>query len=165
MHSVHGRETMSLIPAIVHPMYKSNIRNSEPVAEQLIQGGYRNGTSGDCLRQHPHPCRSNNSSCLPLPLFNSLDEHTVGLGNESLDAGKLNWKERIRHYTWTFFAMTMATGGIANVLYAGKRCIYTTAYLQLHCITIDSSPQYLIVSPDLTRLGSHFSSSIYYFSF
>ncbi|KAL8939780.1 MAG: hypothetical protein Q9216_003167 [Gyalolechia sp. 2 TL-2023] len=32
---------------------------------------------------------------------------------------KLHWRERIRHYTWTFFTMTMATGGIANVLYTG----------------------------------------------
>ena len=31
----------------------------------------------------------------------------------------LHWRERIRHYTWTFFTMTMATGGIANVLYQG----------------------------------------------
>lgn len=101
-------------------MYKSNVRNSELVPEQLIQGGSRTGRSEDyLLRQHPHQCRSNNSSCLPLPLSNALDEQSVGLENESLDARKLNWKERIRHYTWTFFAMTMATGGIANVLYAG----------------------------------------------
>lgn len=32
---------------------------------------------------------------------------------------KLEWRERIRHFTWTFFTMTMATGGIANVLYTG----------------------------------------------
>lgn len=30
---------------------------------------------------------------------------------------KLAWKARIRHFTWTFFTSTMATGGIANVLY------------------------------------------------
>ena len=33
---------------------------------------------------------------------------------------KLHWRERIRHYTWTFYTMTMATGGIANVLHSGK---------------------------------------------
>ncbi|KAL8992727.1 MAG: hypothetical protein Q9188_007512, partial [Gyalolechia gomerana] len=33
---------------------------------------------------------------------------------------RLHWRERLRHYTWTFFTMTMATGGIANVLYTGK---------------------------------------------
>ncbi len=32
---------------------------------------------------------------------------------------KLPWRERIRHFTWTWFCMTMATGGIANVLHAG----------------------------------------------
>jgi hypothetical protein len=30
---------------------------------------------------------------------------------------KLSFKERIRHFTWTWFCLTMATGGIANVLY------------------------------------------------
>ncbi|KAF2167774.1 hypothetical protein M409DRAFT_65875 [Zasmidium cellare ATCC 36951] len=29
----------------------------------------------------------------------------------------LHFKERIRHFTWTWFTMTMATGGVANVLY------------------------------------------------
>ncbi|KAF2738157.1 hypothetical protein EJ04DRAFT_429692 [Polyplosphaeria fusca] len=29
----------------------------------------------------------------------------------------LSFRERIRHFTWTWFTMTMATGGIANVLY------------------------------------------------
>ncbi|EDN11241.1 TDT malic acid transporter [Histoplasma capsulatum] len=29
----------------------------------------------------------------------------------------LPWKERIRHFTWAFFTLTMATGGLANVLY------------------------------------------------
>lgn len=47
----------------------------------------------------------------------------------SLGQGGLQWKERIRHYTWTFFTMTMATGGIANVLYSGDDR-YTL--LQLH---------------------------------
>lgn len=32
---------------------------------------------------------------------------------------KLEWKERIRHFTWGFFSSTMATGGIASILYQG----------------------------------------------
>lgn len=43
----------------------------------------------------------------------------VSLGERLLE--KLHWRERIRHYTWTFFTMTMATGGIANVLYEGTK--------------------------------------------
>lgn len=34
-----------------------------------------------------------------------------------LETKKLAIRERIRHFTWTWFTMTMATGGIANVLY------------------------------------------------
>ena len=33
---------------------------------------------------------------------------------------RLHWRERIRHYTWTFFTVTMATGGVANVLFTGE---------------------------------------------
>ena len=32
----------------------------------------------------------------------------------------LPWKMRIKHVTWAWFTLTMATGGIANVLHVGK---------------------------------------------
>ncbi|KAL9126831.1 MAG: hypothetical protein Q9217_004182 [Psora testacea] len=47
----------------------------------------------------------------------SASASEASLGERLLD--RLQWRERIRHYTWTFFTMTMATGGIANVLYTG----------------------------------------------
>lgn len=28
----------------------------------------------------------------------------------------LNFKERVHHFTWSWYTMTMATGGIANIL-------------------------------------------------
>ncbi|KAL4976536.1 voltage-dependent anion channel-domain-containing protein [Aspergillus desertorum] len=43
-----------------------------------------------------------------MPLARTMTEST---------GGKLNWKKRIRHFTWAFFTLTMATGGIANVIY------------------------------------------------
>ncbi|KAL8692629.1 MAG: hypothetical protein Q9218_002393 [Villophora microphyllina] len=44
-------------------------------------------------------------------------QSVVNLSKIDLSLERLHWRERIRHYTWTFFTMTMATGGIANVLY------------------------------------------------
>ncbi|KAJ5096229.1 hypothetical protein NUU61_005585 [Penicillium alfredii] len=32
-------------------------------------------------------------------------------------ASSLSWKKRIRHVTWAYFTLTMATGGLANVFY------------------------------------------------
>lgn len=40
--------------------------------------------------------------------------------DERMREGRLGFKDRIRHFTWTWFTMTMATGGIANVLYTSK---------------------------------------------
>ena len=52
---------------------------------------------------------------------------TPNLSNYNLAAQfeRLHWKERVRHFTWTFFTMTMATGGIANVLAMGEDSVTT----------------------------------------
>ena len=39
--------------------------------------------------------------------------------NQSIPTMRLSWKDRIKHVTWAYFTLTMATGGIANVLSAG----------------------------------------------
>lgn len=31
----------------------------------------------------------------------------------------LPWKKRLKHVTWAWFTLTMATGGISNTLYSG----------------------------------------------
>lgn len=51
---------------------------------------------------------------------NCLDQHSQ-LHRTITDssATTLSWKKRIRHVTWAYFTITMATGGLANVLYEG----------------------------------------------
>jgi len=50
------------------------------------------------------------------------------------------WKKRIRHFTWTFFTITMATGGIANVLHTGSDlCSSESSSSQTRLIFSDAS--------------------------
>jgi hypothetical protein len=42
---------------------------------------------------------------------------------------RIGWKKRIRHVTWAYFTLTMATGGLANVFYEGIPAIYETQYV------------------------------------
>lgn len=44
----------------------------------------------------------------------------------------LHFKERIRHFTFTWFTMTMATGGVANVLYQGGPLPLGTSQFNLY---------------------------------
>jgi hypothetical protein len=80
--------------------------------------------------------RENPFENLDLSLEKTVDERAVngneegseaendgdnGVEEDEAEAQKenLSFRERIRHFTWTWFTMTMATGGIANVLYSG----------------------------------------------
>ncbi|KAJ5480947.1 hypothetical protein N7539_006841 [Penicillium diatomitis] len=51
-------------------------------------------------------------------LFDPGEQDGRGLSRRTTDASakKLSWKKRIRHITWAYFTLTMATGGLANVL-------------------------------------------------
>ena len=55
--------------------------------------------------------------------------------SEKLDE-KIEWKQRIRHFTWNFFSMNMATGGVANVLHSRMYILF----LKLNDCSIQSVP-------------------------
>lgn len=45
------------------------------------------------------------------------EKSEVSIENNADAIRRIGWKQRIKHFTWTWFAMNMATGGIANVMY------------------------------------------------
>ncbi len=96
------------------------------------QDGYRTPTIEDYEHQIAHSARdehirggkSSGSSRTRLPVLHSgifgKHRNLSRLNVSHRIEEKLQWRERIRHFTWTFFTVTMATGGIANVIYSGK---------------------------------------------
>jgi hypothetical protein len=53
---------------------------------------------------------------------NDVSRSDTGLvGEEDRDAKKVGIRDRVGCYTWTWFTMTMATGGIANVLHSSNK--------------------------------------------
>lgn len=121
---------------VIQPL-DHGVKDGNSLPKHMIpfgQDGYRTPTVEDYEKHEEqfdpsgasNGALSNNSSRYRLP-------HSPNgiLGHNSANASiasslaerlfeKLEWRERLRHYTWTFFTMTMATGGIANVLYEGK---------------------------------------------
>ncbi len=121
------------------PSRDQNLHNGLPIPKHMAlsgQEGYRTPTIEDYEMVDCQPAQletghggmSSNGSRLRMPhivneIFGHQSPHasSVSLGERFLE--KLHWRERIRHYTWTFFTMTMATGGIANVLWNGVMSI------------------------------------------
>lgn len=62
----------------------------------------------------PLPGSPTRNRSLDDPAESNGDEHN---GHKLL----LTLKERVRHFVWTWFTMTMATGQLANVILAGMR--------------------------------------------
>lgn len=105
-----------------------------PVPKHMLspgQDGYRTPTIEDYELHNCGPTPlyrdsglTNNNVHFHMPQLSPeyADRHSLHLSNGHIAHAileKLHWRERIRHYTWTFFTLTMATGGIANVLYEG----------------------------------------------
>ena len=97
---------------------------------------FDHGPRTPAIEDHHHPLNVWNSGSQSGDprIHERFDEHYTrlrqrGAGNnpdlvESQrlpdEHGHLPWRERIRHTTWAYFTLTMATGGLANVMHAGK---------------------------------------------
>ena len=84
----------------LYPSTSARIRQVHTSALESLRDANLRTAQGDEKDQLDGPCQDARSSLHSVPI--------------------LSWKQRIRHITWAFFTLTMATGGIANVLYDGK---------------------------------------------
>lgn len=105
----------STIPKLVIPRYLL----------QPGQDGYLTPTIEDFEKTGQPSSHQEHIEVVPPSPFSHLPPSSLGASastgpsHDVEKVEKLEWKRRIKHFTWTFFSMTMATGGIANILYAG----------------------------------------------
>lgn len=80
-----------------------------------------NSRHHEALRPHfavPTPLASPGGSPLRTKHDRAQHDDSAETLHGIVERKMLTWRERIRHFTWTWFTMTMATGQMANVLYA-----------------------------------------------
>lgn len=95
-----------------HVESQSAARDTHTTAlEETVQRSLSR-TTGNSMKQERDHCADPYNGNAP---FNR--------GVDEFSASKLSWKIRIRHVTWAYFTLTMATGGLANVLYEGKNMV------------------------------------------
>jgi hypothetical protein len=78
----------------------------------------RNHSAPSLQQQIPSPWKPERPKLKHRPWSNSSFSRIKHDAVEHVH--ELHFKERIRHFTWTWFTMTMATGGVANLLYQGQ---------------------------------------------
>ena len=94
------------------------------------EDGYRTPTiedyEQDCRQKDHQSGHYGGLAHQPARMYNLHASSSATRSHFSLSKGleNLAWKQRLRHFTWSFFTMTMATGGIANVLHTGLYVIF-----------------------------------------
>ncbi|KAI4113984.1 MAG: hypothetical protein LQ345_005146 [Seirophora villosa] len=97
-----------------------DLHNGIPMPSHMMQpgrDGYRTPTIHDYEHVEPESGEKTNppdGGCTPTPQSAASQARQ---SDKNISWERLQWNERLKHYTWSFFTMTMATGGIANVLY------------------------------------------------
>ncbi|KAL1311368.1 hypothetical protein AAFC00_001538 [Neodothiora populina] len=113
-----------------------NVRESGNSSAYIIANNNNAGHGGTSYR-HANAANNNNNSAswqrqwaISTPMRSREEEEAEGRGSvreselaktaTESSAGvvlHLTWKQRIKHFTFTWFTMTMATGQLSNVLY------------------------------------------------
>jgi hypothetical protein len=93
--------------------------------------------------------------------FGTADEKSEVSLEENIGVlKKITWKQRIRHFTWTWFTMTMATGGIANVMYVSFTSLYEYEIVRKHILMLTTDTLSLnLFGCRISTLWELFSSS------
>ncbi|KAJ5543144.1 hypothetical protein N7461_009147 [Penicillium sp. DV-2018c] len=103
-----AEQALSILGAIednprVHQVHSSALEAALQRASSRVTVKSKPDKEEPGNKEEPSTCRDHNG----LGLF----------GLKRTASGELGWKKRIRHVTWAYFTLTMATGGLANVLY------------------------------------------------
>ncbi|KAI9373971.1 voltage-dependent anion channel-domain-containing protein [Aspergillus egyptiacus] len=98
-----------------------------PTIEDTTQGLTKtlsaDGYGGASLQPTGSCVREAHSSALELAhgtlchAYSQPDPSTLSRTISQATSGKLSWRRRIKHFTWAFFTLTMATGGMSSVAY------------------------------------------------
>ena len=121
--SIPGTPTEKIHSGRTTPNDGSNLCKTTDVPRHLLppgHDGYRTPTIEDYeqhnssalyFQQNRGLSRDGSQHQLPHTPPAFLDRHSANPSSSSLAQSildRLHWRERIRHYTWTFFTMTMA---------------------------------------------------------
>ncbi|KAJ5832614.1 hypothetical protein N7474_000925 [Penicillium riverlandense] len=100
------------------------IEDAERIQSMMEQGDSPGSRVHDVRTSaHDAAMKRSSSRTAEEPSHGSKESHVPEydgsiLSRRRTDPSKLSWKKRFRHVTWAYFTLTMATGGLANVLYA-----------------------------------------------
>lgn len=94
-----------------------------PTIEDLEHPANRPKDSGDKLLGKSSSIERRKDTEMEAARQSNMQSTTMPSAEEDEKPKNLSWKQRLKHVTWAWFTLTMATGGISNVLYSGTSLI------------------------------------------
>ncbi|KIX02797.1 uncharacterized protein Z518_08740 [Rhinocladiella mackenziei CBS 650.93] len=124
-------KSMMLLPRTVQPLYQEDYMEAgarashsqdgwrTPTIEDLEHPANRSKVQAYVEYEYPSSRRNEGSQRPIMPQPDQQDEKGPNLDEDTFDdkPKHLTWKQRMKHVTWAWFTLTMATGGIANVIH------------------------------------------------